>query len=247
MNKLQEFFEQDMSVIQEISPNDEMYQGGNKQHYFSVGQSALKCIELALLASDNNLINIKNILDLPSGYGRVLRYLKAFFQDAQITACDIERDAVDFCRRVFNARPIYSEKRPSNIKITDKFDLIWCGSLLTHLNFDRWSEFLNFFHSILNNKGILIFTAHGRYCAERIRSGDFTYGLDDVNLKALLNGFDRDGFYYVNYGSTEDYGISLSTPSYVLTLLETLPDFKLLLYIEQGWDNHHDAIACIKG
>ena len=246
MNKLQELFEQEISVIQEISPHDEMYQGGNKEHYFGVGRSALKCIMLAMLAAGNDMENIKKILDLPSGYGRVLRYLKAFFKDAQITACDIERNAVEFCRSIFDAKPIYSEKRPSNIKIDNKFDLIWCGSLLTHLDFVRWVEFINFFHSILASRGILVFTSHGRHCVERILTGDFTYGLNNESLKILLDDFDRKGFGYVNYPDIDDFGISLSSPAHVLTMLENIADLQLLLYYEKGWDNHHDVVACVK-
>lgn len=246
MDKLQELFEQDINVIREISPDDAMYQGGNKIHYFGVGQSALKCIKLALLAATKDLSTVKKILDLPSGHGRVLRFLKAYFRDAQITACDIERNAVDFCSKVFNAKPIYSEKRPADIKIEGKFDLIWCGSLLTHLNFDHWVAFTKFFHSILNNKGILVFTTHGRYSVERIRRGDFTYGLSDYSLKILLDDFDRHRFGYVNYPDVDDFGISLSSPSHVLAMVEKIFDMNLLLYYEQGWDNHHDVVAYVK-
>jgi SAM-dependent methyltransferase len=247
MNTLEKLFEQQVpNVIQEISPHDNMYQGENREHYYGVGQSALKCIKLAILAAGKNFADIGNILDLPSGYGRVLRFLKAFFREAQITACDIEQDAVDFCAKVFDAKPVYSKKRPADIENMNRFDLVWCGSLFTHLNFYRWAEFLNFFSSVLNNNGILVFTVHGRYCAERIRTGNFTYGLDDVSLKMLLKGFDRNGSCYVNYSNTEDYGISLSVPSHVLTLLEKLSDFQLLLYLEKGWDNHHDVVACMK-
>jgi SAM-dependent methyltransferase len=238
--------EEQLDVSQEISPNDGMYQGGNKDHYFSVGRSALKNVRLAIAAAGNNLRDIKNILDLPSGHGRVLRFLKAFFREAKITACDIDRDAVDFCVRAFDVNGLYSRKQPADIEIVDRFDLIWCGSLLTHLNFDRWPEFFYFFRSILNSKGILVFTSHGRYCAERIRTGNFTYGLADTSLKKLLRGFDRNGFCYVSYSDTEDYGISLSVPSHILTFLEKLYDFQLLLYLEKGWDDHHDVIACMK-
>lgn len=244
---MQNFFEHEkLNLIQKISPDDGMYQAENKEHYFNVGRSALKNIKLAVLAADKHFTDIRNILDMPSGYGRVLRYLKAFFQEAQITACDIEQDAVDFCCRVFNVRTVYSKKRPSDINIMDRFDLIWCGSLLTHLNLDRWPEFLDFFCSVLNSRGILVFTTHGRYCAERIRSGDFTYGLGDSELRVLLADYYRTGFGYVNYSNADEYGISLSSPSHVLKLIEKYHDFKLLLYNEKGWDNHHDVIACIK-
>ena len=248
MDKLQELFASETgNVMQEISPHDTMYQGGNKVHYFGVGQSALRCIKLAMLAASKDFSTVRNILDLPSGYGRVLRYLKAYFLHAHITACDIEQNAVDFCNKVFKAKPVYSKKRPSDIKIADKFDLIWCGSLLTHLNFDRWGEFIKFFHSVLNNKGILVFTTHGRFSVERIRTGDFTYGLSDDSLKILLNDFDSHGFGYLNYPDVDEFGISLSAPSYVLGMLENMIDLKLLLYYEKGWDDHHDVIACVKG
>jgi len=247
VDKLQELFELESSnVILEISPDDVMYQDGNKIHYFAVGQSALKCIKLAMLAATKNLNTVKKILDLPSGYGRVLRFLKAYFHEAQITACDIDRNAVDFCCKYFSAKPIYSEKQPINIKTEDRFDLIWSGSLLTHLSRDRWFEFIDFFRSVLNGGGILAFTIHGRTCVEKIRKGDFTYGMNDTSLQMLLNDFDRDGFGYINYPNVDDFGISLSSPSHVLAMLEKMLDLKLLLYYEKGWDHHHDVIACVK-
>ena len=81
MDTLSKLFEEErLDVIQEISPNDGMYQGGNKDHYFSVGRSALRNIKLAMAAAGKNPTDMKNILDLPSGHGRVLRFLKAFFR-----------------------------------------------------------------------------------------------------------------------------------------------------------------------
>ncbi len=232
-------------VIQEISPNDQMFVFG-KEHYFHVGESALQCIKIAVLAAGKDFTDIKNILDLPCGHGRVLRMLKVAFPDARITACDLDRDAVDFCARVFGALPVYSEERPDDMQIKDKFDLIWCGSLLTHLNHDRWSEFLNFFNSVLNQGGIIVFTTHGRFSADMIRNGSYTYGLDSIRLKTLLNDYDLTGFGYSDYSHSKNYGISLSSPSYVLSLLEKISDFHFLIYNEQGWDEHQDVISCIK-
>lgn len=239
------FEQKAMAIIPDISPNDLMY-CGNKEHYYSVGQSALDCINLALFAAGRDFKNIKKILDFPSGYGRVLRFLKAFFDDADVTACDVERDAVDFCYKVFGARPVYSSKRPADIYMTDRFDLIWCGSLLTHLDFNLWPEFFIFFNSVLNNGGVLVFTTHGRYCAQLMRTRNFTYGLDSHRLRMLLEDFERNGFGFVSYENDDNYGISLTLPSYVLALLQKISDLKLLIYLERGWDSHHDVIGCIK-
>ena len=94
-------------LVTTISPNDQMYEGVDEP-YFEVGYSALNAIELTLLAAGKEKNEVENILDLPCGHGRVLRTIKAAFPMAQLSACDIDADAVDFCSRTFNATPIYS-------------------------------------------------------------------------------------------------------------------------------------------
>ena len=50
------------------------------------------------------------MLDFACGHGRVMRTLKAAFPDALLTACDIDRDGVDFCARTFGAAPVYFQR-----------------------------------------------------------------------------------------------------------------------------------------
>lgn len=98
-----------------------MYRVGNDEHYFRVGLSALECIESALHIAKKSTDDIKSILDLPCGYGRVLRTLKAAFPGATVTACDISKDGVDFCKNILGAKPLYSKtnfrifKMPENM------------------------------------------------------------------------------------------------------------------------------------
>jgi SAM-dependent methyltransferase len=191
--------------------------------------------------------DLMNILDLPCGHGRVLRTLKAAFPEAGITACDLNRDGVDFCARAFGATPVYARKLPEEIQIESSFDLIWCGSLLTHLDFERWPGFLRLFQSLLVPDGILVFTTHGRWIAERLRAG--TLNIDGIPHKALhdlLTSYDRDGFSYEVYELVEDFGISISSPSWVCRQLEKIPNLRLLNYTEKGWYKHQDAVACVK-
>ena len=233
------------TLITEISPNDEMY-AGNTAHYFSVGQSALDCIKSALLVSGNEPEKIKSILDLPCGHGRVLRALKASFPNARLTACDLNRDGVSFCERVFGATPVYSRPKVKDIPISDTFDLIWCGSLLTHLDATYWKDFLNLFNAVLSFGGILVFTTHGRKVIEKIASGEFTYGLDKGELSCLLDEYGRKGFGYVDYKKSNNYGISVSSPSFVLSMIEKMSDVRILSFIEKGWDDHQDVVCCSK-
>src|SRR6185369_2876695 len=118
-----------MPMIEEISPHDPMFTANSAGHYFDVSRSALSCIKLALLAADKT--QVQRILDLPCGYGRVLRRLKAAFPQAVLTACDRDQDAVDFCALTFGATPVYSYDDHDSLIRSGTFDLIWCGSLLT--------------------------------------------------------------------------------------------------------------------
>ena len=50
-----------------------------------------------------------SILDFPSRYGRVLRFLRARFPNSDITAAEIDRSALDFCRRNFSSLPFVKD------------------------------------------------------------------------------------------------------------------------------------------
>ncbi|MFN2497988.1 MAG: hypothetical protein ABR557_02765 [Pyrinomonadaceae bacterium] len=104
-----------------ISPADGMYKGDG-DHYFRVGLSAIKCIDAALTAA--GIQQPKEILDLPRGHGRVLRFLIHRFPEAAITACDLETDGVDFCTETFSVGSVYSRPDLSALLLENQFDLI---------------------------------------------------------------------------------------------------------------------------
>lgn len=232
-------------VIREISPADEMYRG-NDEHYFDVGASALQCVEAALLAARRPKATIAKILDLPCGHGRVLRFLKKAFPLADLTACDLNRDGVNFCAGRFGASPVLSQADPTNLPLPRDFDLVWCGSLLTHLPLAGCASFLRLFQGLLRPGGILVFTLHGRRCAAELTSGENRCGLEAAQIARLLKDYRQAGFGYVDYSDQAGYGISLAQPSYVLAHFVEQPGWRLLGYHESGWDRRQDVI-CLQG
>ena len=234
-----------VAVRREIAPDDEMFRG-DEAHYFDVGASALHCIEAALFAARRQKSTINRILDLPCGHGRVLRFLRRAFPAARLTACDLDRPGVEFCARAFDALPVVSTVDVAKIPLEGPYDLIWCGSLLTHLPQEKWTAFLSLFHRLLLPGGIVVFTTHGRSSEAELISGKHRYGLEDPQIASLLAAYRRTGFAYADYADTPGYGISLALPSYVLANFVQQPGWQLLGYHETAWDQRQDVIALRK-
>lgn len=232
-------------IIKEIYPKDGQY-NGNLDFYLRAGQTAIDSIQKAMKLANKDISTVKNILDFPSGGGRILRHLKVNFPNSSITACDIEKDAVNFCHKWFNAKPMYSQKEFEKIIFKEKYDLIWCGSLFTHLKRTNWISLLNMFSRILKNQGLLVFTVHGRNIVQNFIKEHRTYGLDEKQIQELLIQYKTEGFGYVDYTDSEDYGMSLSSPSSVFTILEKKIDLEIVMYLEKGLNQNQDVIACFK-
>src|SRR5262249_27058705 len=120
------------NIIRTLDPRDMMF-SGNHEHYLSVGLSALAGIDRGL-AHRRAPWPVTRILDLPSGYGRITRSLRARFPDSHITVCDTDAAAVEFCVQTFGARGVASRDDIGALDLGDSYDLIWIGSLLTHLD-----------------------------------------------------------------------------------------------------------------
>src|SRR3954454_20148572 len=74
-----------------VAAGEDMLTGGpNLLNYFEVGESALAQIKAGIEAARTRAP--RRILDLPSGYGRVLRYLQAEWPGAALTAMDINEE-----------------------------------------------------------------------------------------------------------------------------------------------------------
>jgi SAM-dependent methyltransferase len=233
-------------VMRAISPHDEMF-AGNENHYFGVGQSALDCIRTSLQAAHRSPVDVRRILDLPCGHGRVLRFLKAAFPAAEVTACDLVRDGVNYCAATFGAVPVFSHENPDKIPLErNAFDLIWVGSLFTHFDAGHWGTFLRFFRDCLRPGGVLLFSTHGRRAFQMMAEEKQLYGLPGFHRSLVLTNYVKTGFGYANYPGNDIYGISLSSVAWVFKQLAAVNQLRLVHFSESAWDNHHDVCACVR-
>ena len=221
-----------------IDYEDGMYKGDGA-HYFGVGLSALRCIDEAIERA--GIEEVESILDMPCGYGRVMRFLAGRFPGARLTACELDRRAVNFCARRFGAAPAYSSEDLDAVSLGARFDLIWCGSLATHLGAGPTLALLRLFRRHLAPGGLALFTTHGDFVARRLPTRDFDYGLTDEQIAHLTGGYAREGHAYTDYVYAKNYGISLTSPARVREQVALAGGLREVYFKERGWDEHQDV------
>jgi SAM-dependent methyltransferase len=229
-----------------IAPVDDMKAGASAEEerkYFEVGRSAIELITDAMVLARRT--DLARILDFPCGGGRVTRHLVKFFPDSEISASDIEREKQAFVVSRYGAKAVDC---PPNFTtpLPVQYDLIFVGSLFTHLDAGLFERALDFFLDGLATGGILVMTLHGRYTATAVSAG--RTDPRDIVLRTV-DKFARTGFSYVEQERTRygvSYGASFSAPSWVASLIERRAHATLLAYKERAWDNHQDALIVQK-
>lgn len=222
-------------MVTEVSPRDTMFDGSDA-HYLSAGLSALRAIEAAIGKGQAP----RRILDMPCGHGRVTRVLRARFPDAAITVCDIDRDGVDFASDRFAARGVYSDTDFRRLAFDENYDLIWVGSLITHLSELMTSRFFDFALRHMNLRSTLVVSSHGDFVAGRMHS--MTYGLTPWDVDAVLLEHRHTNYGYRNYPESEHYGVTVIGRRWFENAVAGSP-LRLVSYVERGWDDHQDVLS----
>ena len=236
-------------INRRLNPNDKEFIGVEPwriPHYFDVGADALRLVITALSA---NLRAVPQaILDFPSGSGRVTRHLRAFFPQAHLVACDLYEGHIAFCRTHLGVEAVMSKEDLDAVSFGRSFDLIFCGSLLTHLPEAQCRSALRLIARSLSDVGIALITLSGRH-ADFIQKNLWKL-IDDDLFVIAQSTVPTTGFGYVDYDhnfrKTFDkqarYGITLTRPSWTMKQLEADTSIRVLGYAERAWDDHQDVL-----
>lgn len=239
------FTEQDKEAIRatslEISSQDRMYQG-DIAHYFRSGLSGIQVVENAIASA--GIDTISSVLDLPCGHGRVLRHLKRKFPDAHISACDLDLHGVAFCESTFNVSGVPSSVDLDSFSLTNTFDLIWCGSLITHFDEQNIRSLLTFFKRHLNPEGVIVFSSHGDTAAQKMRKAGASYSIRQHSLEHLLTSYEQTGYGYCDYEDEKGIGVSLTSLAWMRGLFSDL-GLKESYFGDAAWDGHHDVFGLV--
>lgn len=219
--------------------------GIGTEKYLNAGLSAMRLVRSAIGDRVPG-----RILDLPSGHGRVLRFLRAAYPGAEIVAAELDPDAVGFCARTFGAEPAVVAG-PASTDLPGTFDLIWCGSLITHFHEGNTAALLRLFRRHLAPGGLCMFTTHGARAEQWLRDGTAIpprFDLSPEGLESLLAQYGERGYGFARYpadlppwGGSDDYGISLTSRERIVEIAGEAGDWTLSFFAEAGWMGYHDV------
>ena len=228
-----------------IMPGDHMYAEANPGHYFSVGASAMQCIASAAIAAGHPG-DFTKVLDFACGSGRVTRWLRAAFPAARVVASDLRADSLDWIAANLGAEPWLSAKDIGSLQPPCRFDLIWCGSLVTHLSEDATRGVLSAFARWLAPNGIAVVSTHGRRTVENQRNRPGRY-LPEELFAPVGSAYAAQGYGYADYPGRADIGFSVCSPAWIAQALMGIDGVRLVALTETAWDNHHDIVAFQRG
>ena len=238
-----------------IHPDDGMKRSTTSEEmYFRHGRQAVQLIRLALAHRDLYAAvhpPPRRILDFGCGYGRVTRFLRAHWPDAEIVASDVLSEGVAFCADTFDCTPHISSPDLSKLSFTAPFDIIFAGSVVTHLPGHATETLLDYFARLLVSRGVCVFSAGGRKLIADITSGkrrsQFGPGFAQArrDYEAIGYGFAPLRTQYYNDANTP-YGSSLTSPAWVWNFISRREGLALLFCQEKAWCNYQDVYALYK-
>jgi SAM-dependent methyltransferase len=200
-----------------------------RRDFLSVGRTSVAAIQTAFLASRNPAEEYSCWLDFGCGSGRIARHLVAFEPIRDLWGVDIDAEAVAWASRHLRGHYQLIPRRPPADLPSGLFDVVYAGSVFTHLDdVDQcvwWKEL----HRFLRPGGLLIASTHGP---------DLTYSRPDLTQDQHVD-LQKRGFLFApsQTGHFNDDG-AFHSRDYLLETWGRL--YGLLFFSEHGLDGYQD-------
>lgn len=227
-----------------IHDADHMFISGGKgaTEYNLVGESCAIVIASALLMAPTDAV--WRVMDYGCGHGRCARHLRNLFPEAALTFADVDGEAARFCADTFGGIAFEAPRGAAQINLPGEMDLIWVGSVFTHLDRPAINALLARLWQSLRRNGLLIATFHGRRAKQ---VGSSTRFIEQEKWNRIVAAYDQNGFGFETYSGRAEYGVSLIGAAQVISMGSGLGGARLVSFSEQAWAGLQDVAAWSKG
>lgn len=247
-----------MNYDRTISPEDHMAFSGSDA-YFRVTDSGAECILRGTEDAGLDRFEVGAVLDFGSGYGRVYRALPTLFPVAKCTALELIAPAARYCAETFGGDAVQSYEDLDRINLPRLYDVVWVGSVFTHLPEHRWKRLLTFLASNVRSGGVVIFTCHGERSLAHFESHimpqlQLLLPEDFARLKSNLphTGFEylpareQTAAHSAKIGmnvTAGEYGFTFNSEQWVQDYISQFPEWDLVSYLPAAWAGNHDVVT----
>jgi SAM-dependent methyltransferase len=206
------------------------------EQFLSGGEQTVDDIEAALQSIDKSLSQFRQFLDFGCGCGRLALALQSRKPaDLAVTGCDVDERAIRWCRQsIENIGSVVNDALPPSPFESESFDLVWCGSVFTHLDENRQDLWLAELRRILKPNGILLASVHGPHLWEP-RLPSWTLG--KLRAKGLV--FARTGADSGIHPSW--YQVTWHTEKYIREHWASF--FDIRAYRPRGFNDYQDIVV----
>lgn len=193
-------------------------------------QAGRIAVELLDEAADD--LATSSPLDLGCGHGRVTRWLARRVDPSRVTVTDLDPSAVRFCCSEFGVNGFVCSTDPTSLLVTGAHDVVWMGSVITHLDRAAAHLLLSAVGRIIPPGAVVLATQH---------SADLCAGLAKTmpwllrRQAELEAGLARDGWAYADYPHHGGgYGLAFATDE-AMRMLAASVGMGITLVRRRGW------------
>ncbi len=210
--------------------------------YIVSGREPVAHMEAALARAGRSWATVAEYLDYGGGYGRALRWIAAEHPAVHTSIAEVNVQAARFVAREFGSDALVVQPHQVVPHFPRSYDLIWVGSVMTHLDENDGRTLLTALANALGPNGVLVFTTHGHISPEWLpHYGPDTTARADEIAAALV----RDRIFFVPGVAGRNYPQTFHAPAAVRALIASVtPRLELLSHAPRGWGNHQDVWSC---
>jgi SAM-dependent methyltransferase len=203
------------------------------EQYFRDGNNSCRKLK-ELLRSDTNRSPDEpfTLLEFASGYGCVTRHLKNVMPRADIVACDIHPQAMDFISSRFNVPVALSKSDPLEFDLGRRFDVVFALSFFSHMPDRTFGPWLKALFRHVSPGGCLIFTTHGQVSLGKIWNNSIDLGPEGFWFASTSEQHDID---------VADYGTAIASTAYVTRKIYRNLAAPVALISQGFWWEHQDV------
>ena len=149
-------------------------------------------------------------------------------------------------RETVDATPFYSDYDLDKVTLPKDVDLIWCGSLVTHLKLHQCEQLFDMLVDALAPNGVAGIT----WCS---RGMDYAHDhvfktIDDDSMSSIRSQVAESGAGYAPYPwwPNDSYGMTFVTLAWLQKLVYRRNDAFILSFSEKSWHGTQDTLWITK-